>query len=57
MLPLLEAYNFESKLLIPKFVIRIAQNLSRKNDIKVYFSLDSMIADALVYWGNCDMAI
>eukprot|EP00347_Sterkiella_histriomuscorum_P022375 403330707 len=55
--PILNQYSFEAKLLVPKFIIRIAQNQSRKNDCKVYFSQDTMIADALSYWGNCDMAI
>jgi len=44
-------------MLLPRYVIRIGQNESRKNDIKVYYSMDALISDALAYWENCDMAI
>ncbi|CDW75778.1 UNKNOWN [Stylonychia lemnae] len=54
---ILDLYPIESKMLLPRYVIRISQNESRKNETKVYYSEDALIADALVLWENCDMAI
>ena len=43
--------------MFPKYVIKLAQKNHTKNDIRIYYSKDSLIADLMSYWGVYDMAI
>jgi len=43
--------------MFPKYVIKLAQKNHTKNDIRIYYSRDSLIADLMSYWGVYDMAI
>ncbi len=48
----------EDKILFPKYVIKLAGKSSNtKNEIRVYYSKDSLMADLMSYWGTYDMAI
>ena len=52
-----QSYSIEEKLLYPKFVIKLAAKGSTHNDIKLYYSRESLIADLLSFWGSFDMAL
>eukprot|EP00347_Sterkiella_histriomuscorum_P000612 403375175 len=47
----------EDRILFPKFVIKLASKTHTKNDIRVYYSKDSLIGDLMSFWGTYDMAI
>lgn len=49
--------NIESRLLYPKFVIKLASKSSTKNELKIYFSKEALLADLMNFWGSFDMAI
>jgi hypothetical protein len=48
--------SIEDTLLYPKYVIRTA-SLRSSNDVKIYFSKEPMLQDAMMLWGSGDMAI
>lgn len=50
-------YSIEDKLLLPKYVIRLASKGSTHNEIKLYYSRESLIADLLSFWGSFDLAL
>ncbi len=43
--------------MFPKFVIRMASKDYTKNDTRVYYSKEGMMADLMSLWGSIDMAI
>ena len=52
-----QAYSIEDKLLYPKFVIKLASKGSTQNEVKLYYSRESLIADLLSFWGSFDLAL
>lgn len=50
------AQPIEDQLIYPKFVIRTGTS-GPLNDVKIYFSKESMLQDAMAMWGSGDMAI
>lgn len=53
----LSEQKVKDKILFPKFVIRLASKDPTKNDTRVYYSKEGMIADLMSYWGSIDIAI
>lgn len=49
-------HSIEDTLLYPKFVIRTVGTRCT-NDVKIYFSKEPMLQDAMLMWGSGDMAI
>ena len=49
--------SIEDRLVFPKFTIRMATKSHSKNDLKVYYGKDALMADLMNYWGSVDMAI
>jgi hypothetical protein len=50
-------YSIEDKLLYPKFVIKLATKGSQTNEIKLYYSRETLIAELLSFWGSYDLAL
>ncbi|TNV87812.1 hypothetical protein FGO68_gene7175 [Halteria grandinella] len=55
--PVQQGYSIEDKLLLPKYVIKLASKGSTHNEIKLYYSRESLIADLLSFWGSFDLAL
>jgi len=47
----MEAFSIKDKILFPKFVIKLASKSHTKNESRIYFSKESMIADLMSFWG------
>ena len=43
--------------MFPKYVIRIGGSHPSKNDIRIYFSRETLMQDLLMLWGNADIAV
>lgn len=53
-----EVQRPEERIMFPKFIIKLASSKSfTKNDIRVYYSKESLISDLMSMWGVQDMAI
>jgi hypothetical protein len=43
--------------MFPKFVIKLASKFSSKNEIKLYYSKEALMADIMAFWGSGDFVI
>jgi hypothetical protein len=41
----------------PKYVIKLATKGSTRNEIKLYYSRETLIAELLGFWGSYDLAL
>ena len=55
--PQQQNYSKEDKLMYPKYVIKLATKGSTRNEIKLYYSRETLIAELLGFWGSYDLAL
>lgn len=55
--PLQQNYSIADKLLYPKYIIKLAAKGSTHNEIKLYYSRETLIAELLGFWGSYDIAV
>lgn len=53
----LDKQSIPDKLIFPKYVIKLMSKNSNSNEIKLYYSRESMMADLMSYWGTYNLAL
>lgn len=54
--PIFESYDQEHLLVVPKYVIKIA-NHATTNEIRLFYSYDTLMAEILSLWNNYEFVV
>ena len=55
--PIYDRYEQEHLIIVPKYVIKIANQRTKSNEIRLFYSYDTLMAEILSLWNNYEFVV